>query len=41
MNVFRPDDEGYVFANNLPGLGVEMDWQLLNQYMYAHREFSM
>jgi L-alanine-DL-glutamate epimerase-like enolase superfamily enzyme len=40
-NVFRPDDEGYVFANNLPGLGVEMDWQLLNQYMYAHREFSI
>lgn len=37
--VFRPDEHGHVRANDLPGLGVEMDWDVLAPWLYANREF--
>lgn len=37
--VFRPDEHGHVWANDLPGLGVEMDWDILAPWVYASREF--
>ena len=37
--VFRPDEHGRVWANDLPGLGVEMDWDILAPWVYASREF--
>lgn len=38
--VIRPDAEGYVQPSDLPGLGVELDWNLIEDYVYARRAFS-
>ncbi|MHA6346418.1 enolase C-terminal domain-like protein [Roseivivax sp. CAU 1761] len=38
--VIRPDQEGFVAASGLPGLGVEMDWDSMADSVYAHREFA-
>jgi L-alanine-DL-glutamate epimerase-like enolase superfamily enzyme len=38
--VFRPDAEGYIHPTALPGLGVEMDWDQLDRFIYAHRSFQ-
>ena len=38
--VFRPDADGVVRPNDLPGLGVEMDWERIEPFVYARRVFS-
>ncbi|MFZ1470463.1 MAG: enolase C-terminal domain-like protein [Paracoccaceae bacterium] len=38
--VIRPDADGCVSASGLPGLGIEMDWGVLEPFVYARREFS-
>ena len=38
--VIRPDAEGLVRPSDLPGLGVEMDWDRLEPFVYARRVFS-
>ena len=38
--VIRPDAGGLVRPSGLPGLGVEMDWDLIEPYVYARRDFS-
>ncbi|MEM8990490.1 MAG: enolase C-terminal domain-like protein [Pseudomonadota bacterium] len=37
--VLRPDADGYVRPSELPGLGVEMDWDALGPFVYAARAF--
>ena len=37
--VIRPDAEGFVRPSGLPGLGVEMDWDRIEPYIYARRTF--
>ena len=39
--VFRPDSEGYIHPTGLPGLGVELDWDLLEPFIYQHRRFEL
>ena len=39
--VIRPDAEGFVSAGTLPGLGIEMDWDVVEPFVYARREFSI
>lgn len=38
-NVLRPDSDGYINPTDLPGLGIEMDWDLLDNHTFAHRHF--
>ena len=38
--VIRPDAEGLVRPSDLPGLGVEMDWDRIEPFVYARRVFS-
>ena len=38
--VIRPDSNGFVRPNDLPGLGVEMDWERIEPSVYARRVFS-
>ena len=38
--VIRPDAKGFVRPSDLPGLGVEMDWDRLEPFVYARRVFS-
>ena len=37
--VIRPDADGLVRPSDLPGLGVEMDWDQIEPYVYARRVF--
>ncbi len=39
--VFRPDADGYINPTELPGLGVEMDWDELEPFIYQHRRFEL
>ncbi len=38
--VIRPDANGFVRPSELPGLGVEMDWDRIEPFVYARRVFS-
>ena len=38
--VIRPDAGGFVRPSELPGLGVEMDWERIEPFVYARRVFS-
>ena len=38
--VIRPDADGFVRSSELPGLGVEMDWERIEPFVYARRVFS-
>ena len=38
--VIRPDADGLVRPSDLPGLGVEMDWDRIEPFVYARRVFS-
>ena len=38
--VIRPDADGFVRPSDLPGLGVEMDWDRIEPFVYARRVFS-
>ncbi|MDE0203088.1 MAG: hypothetical protein OXK73_11720 [Rhodospirillaceae bacterium] len=38
--VIRPDADGVVRPSDLPGLGVEMDWDRIEPFVYARRIFS-
>lgn len=38
--VIRPDASGFVRAGDLPGLGIEMDWERIEPFVYARRVFS-
>ena len=37
--IIRPDGDGFVHPSGLPGLGVEMDWERVEPYVYARRTF--
>ena len=37
--VIRPDADGFVRPSELPGLGVEMDWDRIEPFVYARRVF--
>lgn len=37
----RPDAKGYIHPTDLPGLGVEMDWDAIQPFVYAQREFAL
>ncbi|MGP6085479.1 mandelate racemase/muconate lactonizing enzyme family protein [Antarctobacter jejuensis] len=37
--VIRPDDDGFVQPSDLPGLGVEMDWDAIDLFVYARKSF--
>ena len=39
--VFRPDADGYINPTGLPGLGVELDWDVLDPFIYQHRRFEL
>ena len=38
--VIRPDADGLVRPSGLPGLGIEMDWERIEPFVYARREFA-
>ena len=38
--VIRPDADGFVRPSELAGLGVEMDWERIEPFVYARRAFS-
>lgn len=38
---FRPDSEGYIYPTDLPGLGIELDWDQLDPFIYQHRQFTI
>ena len=38
--VIRPDADGLVRPSGLPGLGVEMDWEQVEPFVYARRDFA-
>ena len=38
--IIRPDADGVVRPSDLPGLGVEMDWERIEPFVYARRIFS-
>ncbi|MDE0388191.1 MAG: hypothetical protein OXI75_05805 [Rhodospirillales bacterium] len=38
--VIRPDAGGLVRPSDLPGLGVELDWERIEPFVYARRVFS-
>ena len=40
LQVIRPDANGCVRPSDLPGLGVEMDWDRIEPSVYARRVFS-
>lgn len=35
----RPDDDGFVQPSGLPGLGVEMDWDAIEPFVYERKVF--
>ncbi|MEH6578704.1 MAG: enolase C-terminal domain-like protein [Amphritea sp.] len=39
--VFRPDENGYIHPTGLPGLGVELDWDRLEPFIYQRRRFEL
>nr|WP_067293009.1 enolase C-terminal domain-like protein [Marinobacterium profundum] len=39
--VFRPDPDGYIHPTELPGLGVELDWDALQPFIYQRRTFDL
>ncbi|MGB1236850.1 MAG: enolase C-terminal domain-like protein [Pseudomonadales bacterium] len=39
--VFRPDDSGQIHPSHLPGLGVELDWDQLQPFIYSERHFKL
>lgn len=39
--VFRPDADGYIQAPTKPGLGVDLDWEILTPFIYQSREFNL
>lgn len=39
--VFRPDADGYINPTGLPGLGVELDWDALEPFIYQRRRFEL
>ena len=38
--IIRPDADGFVCPSELPGLGVEIDWERIEPFVYARRVFS-
>ena len=38
--IIRPDSNGFVRPSDLPGLGVELDWERIEPFVYARRVFS-
>lgn len=36
----RPDADGLVYPTEMPGLGVEMDWDVIQKHVYASRVFE-
>ncbi|MCV6602956.1 MAG: hypothetical protein OIF54_15585 [Cohaesibacter sp.] len=34
------DREGYVHPSGLPSLGIELDWNAIEQYVYEHKRFK-
>ena len=38
--VIRPDTDGLVRPSGMPGLGVAMDWDRIEPFVYARREFA-
>ena len=36
---FRPDSNGYIHPTSLPGLGIELDWNVLDPFVYQQRTF--
>lgn len=39
--VFRPDSDGYIQAPTKPGLGVNLDWEILTPFIYQTRKFNL
>ena len=39
--VFRPDSDGYIQAPTKPGLGVDLDWEILTPFIYQSRKFNL
>lgn len=39
--VIRPDSNGFVHPSDLPGLGIDMDWDMLEPYVYARRTLTI
>ncbi len=39
--VFRPDANGFIHPTGLPGLGVKLDWDRLDPFIYQQRRFSL
>lgn len=39
--VFRPDENGHIKPSPLPGLGVELDWDVLDPLVYQQRSFTL
>ena len=37
---FRPDEDGFVHPTDLPGLGISLDWDLLDRFIYLRRSFK-
>ncbi|MCZ4354498.1 hypothetical protein O4H61_18420 [Roseovarius aestuarii] len=37
--VIRPDEQGFVHPSGLPGLGIEMDWDAIEPFVYARKTF--
>ncbi len=38
---FRPDADGFIHPTDLPGLGIELDWEKLEPFVYLQREFKI
>ena len=36
---FRPDSDGYVDPTELPGLGIALDWEILDPFVFLKRSF--
>ncbi len=41
LQAIRPDEDGFVQPSGLPGLGVEMDWDAIEPFVYTRRTFEM
>ena len=38
--VIRPDADGLVHPSGLPGIGIELDWERIEPFIYARRAFT-
>jgi L-alanine-DL-glutamate epimerase-like enolase superfamily enzyme len=38
--LIRPDSEGYVHPSGLPGLGIELDWDMIEPFIYERKSFE-